>query len=775
MPEATLHPQPSTATGPSQLTVRLITDVRAWREMEQSWNALLSVSESNCPFLTHQWLTAWWEVHGQSATLFVLSVEDASALVGAIPLYAEKRASLGGKIVTLRFLGDRDCGADFLNLLVRQDREHQAIAALAGHLVRDPSWHALLLEHVDASSRIFAHFSDQLRGCARHAQTKLQNFCPCMAIPESFEAFLRIPNTTFKRIIAKDAARYGKKHAMFLRNTFETEELGGVLERLFQTHTERFGLRNGTLGNASRQLFYRMVSERFHAQGWLCLTATEIDGVIEAVEYSILYGKAVYFLQSGISQRGLAHKAGNIQLFNTIRLAVGQANEFHFLRGEEPYKYQWGCKNLLTMRYFLDRGTRGGFFSWEQTAVQTLKTLKRAIRPSTAKKTTQTIPPGQARPHDSRLPPKNPLHARWMTDIADWQAMSGQWDELAARSCPDNPFMTYGWLSAWWATYGSGRKLALGIVESGSDLLGIAPFWCGWKGRGALALRTLSYLGGDYGGGEYLDFLVRPEQEKPFFQAMAGLLSTYPGLHRVCLERQDAAAPSHVHLKTALTGRPMMFTAALGYAYPSLKVPADQQAFEQAITPWTTKGWSRENVQVVLDIPAKEHGAALDRLCALHAAQAAARGDENAFADPRKRQFYAALLEGMGPSGLIRLSGIRSTDGYEVVEIGMGAGTAHFALESGASPEAERMGLDRLLTARVMDSVRGRTALWSSLKYHDPRIRELAFALRPTINVDIFCGARGRAIAAAKAVADLTRTTTRLLRPRCFTSPAHET
>ncbi len=746
------------------LSVRVVSDRGEFAAMAREWNALLAASDADVPFLTHQWVSAWLEVYGRDAGLFALAAEDAAGLAGIVPLYRERRPTLAGEATVLRFLGDRDCGADFLGVILRPDREEEVAAALAGRLARDPAWHVLILDHADARSRSLALFSDGLRRAGVRPSLAFRNVCPHMILPDTFPAFLEMPDRVFKRIIAKDQARFAKKHRMRYLPDAAAAGLDAVLDRLFALHVERFeaGGGHGTLGDPGRQAFYRAVARSFHGRGWLKLTAIEIEGAIEAVDFGFLYHGAYSSLQGGISRAGLALKAGNIQTLAILADIVGAAREFHYLRGEELYKYQWGCESLATQRLSAFRGRPGRAFGLARAARDAVKIVKRAIRPHPGDgsekshgKPSSTVG-GVSSAGVSGGGTGEP-RARWVTEVGEWRDMARSWDGLATAAAPDNPFLTHDWLMAWWEVYGAGRKLALAVVEDENGPVGAAPLWSGRRGQTGVSLRALSYLGGDFGGAEYLDVLVPAGREKPFFGALGRLLAA-SGHHRLCLERHDAASRGHIFLKAALADRPMIFQTGLGYAYPCLTLPGTLRDFEASPpAAWAAKGEETGRIRILPDIPADRRQEALSRLCDLHQARAVRRGEPGAFADPRKMTFFMALVERLAGTGRLRLSGVLADGEFAAVEIGVGSGTAHFALESGLSPEAERLGLDRLLTGGLLRSLVGRAASYTCLADHDPGLFGLGARMRPTLRLDAFFGARGRAAAALKAVAGFGR------------------
>ncbi len=58
----------------------------------------------------------------------------------------------------------------------------------------------------------------------------------------------------------------------------------------------------------------------------------------------------------------------------------------------------------------------------------------------------------------------------WITDPARFEDISGEWDRLARQD--PTPFLTHGWLSAWWESFGEGRGLSICALWAGAELAG---------------------------------------------------------------------------------------------------------------------------------------------------------------------------------------------------------------------------------------------------------------------------------------------------------------
>lgn len=94
---------------------------------------------------------------------------------------------------------------------------------------------------------------------------------------------------------------------------------------------------------------------------------------------------------------------------------------------------------------------------------------------------------------------------------ADFLALAPHWDNLLARSAVRTPFLTWDWVSLWWAQYRDTFELAVCVVRdrTGSPVA-IAPMMIGRPSSGARRhLRHITFLGGlGEITSEGLDFIV---------------------------------------------------------------------------------------------------------------------------------------------------------------------------------------------------------------------------------------------------------------------------
>ena len=104
------------------LRVECIDDLWGFTSLRSEWTELLGASAADNPFLTWEWLHAWWKhLHG-GRTLQILTVRsEVYRLVGVAPLCVS-RGRLPG-LSQLEFLGTGWAGSDYLDLIARRGYE----------------------------------------------------------------------------------------------------------------------------------------------------------------------------------------------------------------------------------------------------------------------------------------------------------------------------------------------------------------------------------------------------------------------------------------------------------------------------------------------------------------------------------------------------------------------------------------------------------------------------------------------------------------------------
>ncbi len=366
------------------MKVTRITDPAMFRTLQERWNGLLPSSPGHNLFMTFEWQSTWWDVFGAGKELCVLVVEDQGEWVAIAPLYRHERRIAGVSLRELSLLGNQSVGSDFLGFILKAGREREALAALGDELKRDSGWERLSLDDVAGDAAAVGGLRDLGRAVRGYVSQRAASTCPAMTLPVTWDEFMASPDKIFKRIVQRECVKkLHKRHQVELLLSVGDQPLDPWLEQLFTLHTDRWHSAGqpGAFDDVRMKEFYLRVSALFQQRGWLRLSALRVDGLVDVMEYGVVYGDTYYSLQGGCSARGLELKAGHVLQYHIFESLVGHLREFRFLRGAERYKYQWGCADQWTASVALHRGAKAQVAGRSQSAARIFKGLiKRLVR-----------------------------------------------------------------------------------------------------------------------------------------------------------------------------------------------------------------------------------------------------------------------------------------------------------------------------------------------------------------------------------------------------------
>ena len=95
---------------------------------------------------------------------------------------------------------------------------------------------------------------------------------------------------------------------------------------------------------------------------------------------------------------------------------------------------------------------------------------------------------------------------------AHFDGIRAAWEDLQARSAPDNVFLTFDWVRCWYRHLRAGRRLALLILRDETGVRAIVPWCTGYAWGGRIPFRTIQFLG--TGLSDRLDLLAAADPEE---------------------------------------------------------------------------------------------------------------------------------------------------------------------------------------------------------------------------------------------------------------------
>lgn len=359
-----------------QLWIDEVTGPLAFARLRAEWNGLHRRSRQ-APFLAWEWLYPWWRRVRPWAEPRVFTIRDGTGHLRAILPLCETTCRGARR---WGFLGDGEVGSDGLDLICLPE-ERVELAGRCADFLATHAGRFDVLELLDVPEG--APLIDALvrRFSAEDAWVEVtpRYRCPRIDLKGTWEEFLK----TFGRA---DNLRRRRRHlerqeAFFIERAEQPAALRGALETFFELHARRWQADGGSQGIRGREVraFHRDAVALLAESGLVRLYTLHLDGVALASLYAIDWDGRAYFYQSGFDPAFAKLSAGLVLMGESVAESFARSlTSYEFLRGEEPYKFEWANAESRTVGLSIVRhSSAGARFRFQERAVERLKAMAR--------------------------------------------------------------------------------------------------------------------------------------------------------------------------------------------------------------------------------------------------------------------------------------------------------------------------------------------------------------------------------------------------------------
>jgi len=361
-----------------------IRDVRGLLALRPHWDELLEASGSNNPFLTFEWLHAWWTHLGRHGALRAIAAWSDDRLVAVAPLMT---ARAFGWLPRLEFLGGGHAGSDYLDVIVRRGYEADVLREMTTIVA---GWGSTLrLDHVLEGSQA-ACLADALHAHGWTRETTPNGVCPVIDLAgHTWDSYLATRGPAHRANVRRRMKALQQQcNPSFERVTAESAR-HAALSALFGFHESRFRTRGGSSAFLTPSLrdFHHEATARMLDRDRLRMYVLRIDGEAAAVMYGFACDGRFYFYQHGFDDRYRDRSIGLVLMALTVRAALDEGmHTFDLLWGAESYKSLWASDAVHLHRIHLFPPHLGGML--HRGAVEArhqLGTLARRVLPGNSR------------------------------------------------------------------------------------------------------------------------------------------------------------------------------------------------------------------------------------------------------------------------------------------------------------------------------------------------------------------------------------------------------
>jgi CelD/BcsL family acetyltransferase involved in cellulose biosynthesis len=371
----------------------------------ETWDALVDRTPSATPFSRHCVQRAWWDAYGDSAhdqTMVVVDEAAPDEIVAIVPLMHRHELEPGDVAArtTIRhqagpplravpasatavFFG-ASYHADYATILAAPADLHEVCDAVVAALAdEDPSrWDVVDLRRLragdPATDALLAAFEwVSPHGCWLVTREQ-EEVCPVLTLPAGidFEGYLGTLDKKERHEIRRKIRRAEAAGPIELT---KSEDPFADLEAFIDLHQKRWGeegLFPATEGGAASRRFFAGLFENCAPTGIVELDFLSIGGRRIAAGVILDDGRTVYYYNAGVEPDARELSPGVVMVASYIQRAIELGRtRLDFMRGNEPYKYEWGAVDEPIERLLIQRtvAPEGADASTNGTAATTPK------------------------------------------------------------------------------------------------------------------------------------------------------------------------------------------------------------------------------------------------------------------------------------------------------------------------------------------------------------------------------------------------------------------
>ena len=329
------------------MKVEHISDYKRFQEISDVWNEVLHSSDQDCPFLTHEWISSWWECFSEDNSLEVLLFRDEKENhAGMAPLMVEDNV--------LRFIASEEV-SDYCDFAIMKGDKEEFFESLFEYFKTIPrNIKKIELMNVQSSSSTLDYLpllaSTHGFSCAQEEV----EVAPLLELPSSYEDYLGSLSKKRRHELRRKLKRMESLDGIRMEKITDSENLRTYLDRFIALHKQGSSSKAKFWEKPGITAFFHEMAYRFSLQKWIELNVLFVEDRILATLINFSYSDRIYFYNVAFDRDFAWYSPGIFLFDHCIQEAISTGKKIaDFLRGREEYKYYFGAKDSKIFRLVL--------------------------------------------------------------------------------------------------------------------------------------------------------------------------------------------------------------------------------------------------------------------------------------------------------------------------------------------------------------------------------------------------------------------------------------
>ena len=294
----------------------------------------------NLPFVLPPWLKIWWQELGAEAELYLSSVRQGERVIGVAPLLVrEGKASLVGSVDV----------CDYLDFVVAPEREQDFFGVLLDDL-KGKGINLLDLRPLRPDSTVLTHLVSIAQNRGYEVLCHPEDVSLELDLPSTWDEYLAILTAKQRHEVRRKLRRLSEAGKVDYHFVEDSAAVNNVMDTFLKMFTES-RTDKAVFLTAQMESFFRSVADNMAEAGLLRLGILELDTVPTAMVMCFDYNDCMYLYNSAYNSQYNPLSVGLLCKVLCIKESIQEGKKrFDFLKGDEPYKYHLGGREVPLYR-----------------------------------------------------------------------------------------------------------------------------------------------------------------------------------------------------------------------------------------------------------------------------------------------------------------------------------------------------------------------------------------------------------------------------------------
>lgn len=303
------------------LVIEKIEDFNQFLSLKEEWNKLLSESDSNTLFLTHEWLSVWWKNLGKGNKLFILCVKEDGKILAIAPFMCSKGTLMKLPVKKIEFIG---AGWGYGGIILTTKKK-ECLQTILEYIKKFGQEGILVLSQFSNSQESMDVLVDTLKKSSFLYLVE-KRLIPYIPLEGSWDEYFNSKSSMFRKRVRQKERQLRRRGQVSFGRYNGSMDVSEIMEKVFEISLKSWKAKQGT-AIASEFLvknFYLDLANVFYKKGWLDITILEVNSKPIAYQFGACYQQKYFDIDIAFDLSYSSVSPGNQLSFFVLRSLFGE-------------------------------------------------------------------------------------------------------------------------------------------------------------------------------------------------------------------------------------------------------------------------------------------------------------------------------------------------------------------------------------------------------------------------------------------------------------------